>query len=406
MSRPPDHRPPSAVHEDLVLHALGAMPPEAATEIEAALAADARLREAHDRISAHLLRYEVLSAPPAQPALETVLAGLGPQRGARHAGLPRDVGRPWLALRLVSAAALLLLALGTVWLARPDADTPAPRGAAAGWELLAGEASARGADLLAVGLVRARWSERVEVALAPDSVLEGVSEQEVRLARGVAWFDVQPGPFRVQTPYGEVVVRGTRFEVDIQGAGLRVGVEEGRVEVTEVRAAASHSVSAGQELLRGTVVAAQHRPGAWREQLRLELSHAQSHADGQHTLQLTFVNSGWVPLALETSGSATERSLLIRLEGPSGQVLDLPLDLDALTLQPLRPEAEPDAAPGTGQVPEAPGAGRILAPGAKLGCALRIAAPQGPPGTYRCTAFYRQPSRPPVVSGPLQLEVR
>lgn len=400
MSPSPHRRPSRTLREDLVLHALGALPPQEEAGIQAALAADARLREEHDRILAHLLRYEGLPAPPARPDLATLLERLGRQQGAAQAGLPRDVGRLRLSLRLLSAAALLLLALGTVWLARPDAGTPLAGAPEPGWELLAGEASARGVDLKAVGLVRARWSDRIEVALAPDSVLEGVSAQELRLVRGLAWFDVPPGPFRVQTPYGEVVVRGTRFEVDVQGPGLRVGVEQGRVEVRELAAAASHSVSAGQELRSGAVVAAQHRPGAWREQLRLELSHAQGEP---YALRLSFANAGWVPVALESGGSAAARSLLIRLEGPTGQVLDLPLDLGALALEPL--DVEPVAG-APAPAASSDGEGRILAPGARLGCTLRIAAPQGRPGTYRCTAFYRPPARPPVVSGPLQLEVR
>nr|WP_316654685.1 FecR domain-containing protein [uncultured Gellertiella sp.] len=67
---------------------------------------------------------------------------------------------------------------------------------------------------------------------------------------GTLMLDIDPQVkphLAVQTPYLAAVVKGTRFSVSVNGSGASVGVERGRVEVTDARSGERTGVRAGQQ---------------------------------------------------------------------------------------------------------------------------------------------------------------
>jgi transmembrane sensor len=90
----------------------------------------------------------------------------------------------------------------------------------------------------AVGEIRTvKLADRSEVILDTDSRIEvrhGPAERRVQLQRGRARFKVrgEPGrPFVVAAAGGEVIARGTSFDVDVRDGNATVVLIEGRVEV-------------------------------------------------------------------------------------------------------------------------------------------------------------------------------
>src|SRR5687768_3722157 len=173
----------------------------------------------HDLI--HLLEaaesLHLEDAPPA-PAVE-LLTRRGPPRRSRAA---YDDGARWVwrsALVGITAAAAVLAGL---FLRVPDA---------------AEKDFAFGAGAFVTGPKETATlvlSDGTVVRLAPQSRLRipGVSGSREVFMEGRAYFAVakMPGyPFQVRTQAGEAVVLGTRFELQADGADLRLVVLEGRV---------------------------------------------------------------------------------------------------------------------------------------------------------------------------------
>lgn len=81
--------------------------------------------------------------------------------------------------------------------------------------------------------------DKTRIRLGEESVLELELTEEARLARlsqGSASFDVtsdQSRPFTVRTEIGEVLVTGTRFDVQLREQSVSIAVTEGSVEVFE-----------------------------------------------------------------------------------------------------------------------------------------------------------------------------
>jgi len=166
---------------------------------------------------------------------------LARMRSAVHAEWRASIEeRKPVAMRLwpgVAAAALILAALWTGWLAvRPAEIFGLLQGPLAG----SGPGDARlrvGAhldarsnllvSLQAGGLLRAREG----------SALDLVGPGEVRLLRGAVYVDAQgrshSSPIRVDTPAGVVRHMGTQFEVAVVGNQVRVRVREGIVSVRD-----------------------------------------------------------------------------------------------------------------------------------------------------------------------------
>jgi hypothetical protein len=82
---------------------------------------------------------------------------------------------------------------------------------------------------------------------------QGDSATRIVQPEGEAFFEVGPRPgwtFSVDTPYLAVVVKGTKFGVDVSEAGTSVAVSEGRVQVERPGREAA-DVSAGQTARSG-----------------------------------------------------------------------------------------------------------------------------------------------------------
>lgn len=120
------------------------------------------------------------------------------------------------------------------------------------------------------------------VTLAPDSAIAvsfASTERQVRLLSGEAFFSVKPNagrPFHVVARNVRATVLGTRFDVELEKAGVGVSVEEGRVRVEAANV--TEVLGAGQSIHLGSAGDAPHRTsqppgmiGAWRKgQLALE----------------------------------------------------------------------------------------------------------------------------------------
>ena len=156
--------------------------------------------------------------PPAPPVAALLRRG-GPRRGrAAH-----DEGARWVwrsALAGITAAAAILATLFLRGAGAPEAKD---------FSFGAG-AFVTGAKETATLVL----SDGTVVRLAPQSRLRipGVSGSREVFLEGRAYFAVAPMagyPFQVRTQAGEAVVLGTRFELQTEGADLRLVVLEGRV---------------------------------------------------------------------------------------------------------------------------------------------------------------------------------
>ncbi|GEM_PF-801108 len=162
---------------------------------------------------------------------------------------PRPWGRPSRSLaRLGSVAALLLVCFAAGVLlfserkSRPASSLRPVRLAWADGEVFFHEGGGK-LERLPPGTVRPRqgWIRSRGTALmhlGPDVRVAlhagtlAFVRNGVRLSAGALAADVQPGhPFSIQTPAGEVRVRGTRFRVETAASGTSVEVLEGHVEM-------------------------------------------------------------------------------------------------------------------------------------------------------------------------------
>jgi ferric-dicitrate binding protein FerR (iron transport regulator) len=171
----------------------------------------------------------VEAAVPPPPTARDLVARA--ERGTQRGSVRRAAA--WAAFGALTAAAVALAALGFAPRGRETALPVLPEpGAAAAFSLGAGEfvtgAGETATVLLADGTV---------VRLAPESRLRilGVPGSREVFLSGKAFFAVAPSddiPFRIRTRAEEVVVLGTRFELQSWGAdNLRLVVIEGRVAV-------------------------------------------------------------------------------------------------------------------------------------------------------------------------------
>jgi ferric-dicitrate binding protein FerR (iron transport regulator) len=372
---------PTPTPPDLVAHALGLLEPAERAVVDASLARDPALRRAYDEIAAHLRLYDRLPPAPPPPPVDRVLEAL-------EEALEKALGRaPRRLLRLparrvaVAAAALVVVGLGAFLALRdPGTGSPAARPLAA---FDAAFVTARDGELTALLPSPILLGDRARVVLDRDARLRVVGEGSVRLESGRAWFDVQPGPFLVATPQGDVAVRGTAFEVDVRGGALAVEVESGSVD------AAGRLLRAGEALASGAVRPGAESLGAWfrRPVLRLE-GPSLVAGDEPVRLRLVFENPGRVPQEV-SAPSGTGTSIWLSVTDPDGAVRD----------QPVPPEG---AVSGRLE----PGRPLRLGPGERRVVAFEMPHPSGPPGTYRYRALYRPAGQPPLPSSPLSVEVR
>ncbi len=164
-------------------------------------------------------------------------------------------GRRWrgwapIALATVAAAAVVALAVG-VWQGR-RADRLAIT------ELVTGPEETTTISLTDGTVVRLGGSSQLR--------FDPASDQRTVQLKGRAYFAVakqQGRQFRVRTEGGELVVLGTRFDVDARAGDLRTVVVEGRVAVSAARGGETR-VSAGQvsRVVDGRLLPTQRVPDA------------------------------------------------------------------------------------------------------------------------------------------------
>lgn len=407
--------PRSVTHADLVARATGALGADERDRVDRALAGDPSLRERFESIAAHLLLYEAYPEAPEAPPFARVAAALDAGPGSRvdARDLPRPAPpRPRQPLAWAAAAALVVLAVGAFALSR--GGPPAPSGGqgvaarvGAGVEILrddapwrrVAEGRTRALTLNPGDVLRAERPAEVVLASRVRVVLDGSSPlridgpARVRLTAGRAFFEVEPGAFRVETPHGPVEVLGTHFEVDLRYGGLGVAVYEGAVE------------AAGDRLVAGTRRAADGRPGFTLEragrwfsdpELVLAARGAEALRPGQPlTLRVELVNPHH--LALRAPGPASDRTGLyavVQRLGADGrwQGLEQPLAVTEANIL-------------SGESVVRPGQPVILGGGERRGVTLQLLSPFAEPGTYRVRVGYHPEGRSPIVSAPLEIEV-
>lgn len=148
-------------------------------------------------------------------------------------------------LRLaMGLAALLAIVVGTWVITDADPDQALTRPAA--------ELVDESVTLVAQGVTHRHWADASTVILADrtkatlrrdgglDLHIGSVRCQVARQAPGRTW--------SVDTPYGQVVVVGTRFTVQVDTHRLVVSVEEGRVDLHPLRAGRTQVIQAGEAL--------------------------------------------------------------------------------------------------------------------------------------------------------------
>jgi len=87
----------------------------------------------------------------------------------------------------------------------------------------------------------------VQLRLDASSTARVDSVTDVALERGAVYVDSAGSPIRIHTPSGIVRDIGTRFEVRLAGAGIRIRVRDGEVRVTDTNGADARA-DAGREL--------------------------------------------------------------------------------------------------------------------------------------------------------------
>jgi ferric-dicitrate binding protein FerR (iron transport regulator) len=378
--------PEPVQHEDLVLYALGRLPPRRREEVAAQIARDPTLARESERITRHLALYDRLLPPPAPPAFDAVRARLGAQARRRVDPLRVFV---W------AGAAAILVALVGVFLFPPklgserggwsghDAASVAPPGLDSAPGGLAWEATPAGPRLRAFagepGEIRLEGG-RVRVVLDAGAALTSRTEAPPRL-EGRAWFEVGPGPFALATEHGLVEVLGTAFEVDARD-GLLVRVVEGRVRALGREAGPGESIAKGQERAEGL-------PGAFARRPRLHVT-VQRAASSSDSLRVRLLFQAPPYVGVELPGPSTVASAAwLAFTRPDGTDATVGLDLAALGIAMPQPGRAVRLEAGTGHE-----------------VVFEVPRPPGPPGTWRLAALYRPEGEAALASEPVSLEVR
>jgi hypothetical protein len=397
-------------HADLVARALNQLPGDARQRVDAAVAADPALQTELERISQHLLLYDHATAAPAAPAFDRLAARLDAEgeQPADPADLPRPAGGSRRSLWIGAAAAAVLTALlfagaltrdppATAWVeARLGPGVEVVRDGARLLRVPVGSERAlslRARDwVLAERPAELQLTGRVRTVLDGGATLRIDGPHEVSLREGRAWFEVEPGSFRVETPRGTVEVLGTAFEVDLTGTGLAVRVAEGTVRV------GAQTVPAGFALERGNVRAGRSRPAAWFRTPRITLGHrgdGEVLAGAPLELDIGFANDGYVP---------------IRAGGPTGLLSPLRIEVWRLDGEGRR---DGDALPLSIHAENVVSGASLLEPGRPVilvaretrTVAVRLRSPFRDAGTYRLRAWYGD-DEGPTPSNLLDIEVR
>ncbi len=422
---------PTLSHDQLVLRALDRVSPEERKGIDAQLAADPVARQRYEQIAQHFVLYDSLPEAPEAPAFSKVLARLETQPEARPArrDRPREtvLDRSGQLLMLGAVAAVLLVGV-LFWPGSERRDPPpdtAPVIISGDWHMAVAQGirirwpdgtESLGTGLLEKGsleqeapdpqtgvfrvlssdtvLTAERQPARVDlgqvaVVLDRASPLQLKTQGVLRLEAGRAHFDVQPGPLQIETPYGDVEVVGTEFEIDLRHGGLAVRVAEGVVRVGEQR------IEAGQSLDGGRVSKLQGVVGEWfRDPLLLLTRGAGDLSPGAPLrFDLTFANPALVELrGPGPEGWLTALSAEIWEAGSPRERLPLSLHEENLV---------------RGQDLLEPGRPLVLRPGERRTLGLQLRSPFPRPGNWRLRVWYRPAEgRAQVPSDVLELEVR
>ncbi len=384
--------------DDLVARALNALPEDDRARVDAAIEADEALRLEFEAVAGHLLHYDALPDAPPPPPFERIAkrmdADADPDLRVLRLGEEKRLSL-WIPAGAAAAVAAAFVLLW-LWMKPPD-RTPQP-------DFTVGDGMSYGRSRPAFGEgevtyflfaddgpAEAHIGDRVRVVLE-DAQLWPLAENRVALDhRGRAWFEVKPGekPFVVETLFGKVTVLGTSFEVDLREEDLRVTVEEGRVRVQEVVVPAGHAYS--QRAGRMPFVAS--TPGSWFRlpSLAVDVRGPVPTVNKPLELALTLRNATHLDMPLEGPGSA-RTPVWLRFESAKGELLG---ELPVLPANVI-----------TGAELLDPRGSVVLAPGSSKVLAVRILPPFASPGAYRCTALYRPEGQAPVLSSPLQIEVR
>jgi hypothetical protein len=206
---------------------------------------------------------------------------------------PRPSGRPFRGL-LAGGGVALLASLGMVYVAqRPTKDESVACSLPVGHlAITRGEAG----QLLALGL-------HGELSAEPDAAMRvlasSVCELRVSISRGSVAADVHalsPARLVLETPFGEVHVRGTQFGVDISD-GLVVSLLQGAIYVH--MGDAQQTLAAGQTLRRDQDRAPQVSPMTEGERARVLAALARGRS-----LRTAELRSAEVPSAAPADGPA------------------------------------------------------------------------------------------------------
>jgi hypothetical protein len=373
-------------HHDLIALALGRLDPPARERVERALALDAALRREHAAIVTHLACYEDLPATATPPPFASVRSRL-----ERAPARPRPSWRPAWGVAAVAAAVMLALVVGRL---RDGDDAMVPLAGSSVGPGARVERAGRPVDtstLWAGDRVRAervaavRLSPRTDCVLDAGTALDVVGAERVAMTAGRAFFTVEPADASapvalvVRTPHGDVVVRGTAFEVSVHG-GLDVVVERGRVEVVGV------PVEAGARWRDGLVAPHDGAVGDWYRRPTLAVG-VEGQVGGALALVVTLTNPTAVPLTVP-DGDGVRSTLWLRVEGPDGEVVEVPVAPGDWSGAQAVPDGWRLGSDGTGRR-------RIV-----------LAEPFRPAGVYRLRAMYRPLTGGPVVSPAVEVEVR
>ncbi|HEX6861011.1 MAG TPA: FecR domain-containing protein [Caulobacteraceae bacterium] len=205
------------------------------------------------------------------------VAAFSEVRAMRQAALAAAPARraPWRLAGSIAASLAALVMAGTWAASLPPAPETAPIAAVHAQRYVTGVGEQRTVRLDDGSLVSLNTASVVEVAYSP-------GRRDVRLLRGQALFDVAHNPSRpfvVTAADRKVTALGTRFDVRLDGAAMKVVLVEGRVKVEPLRPAglerlapvlARRTLEAGEALVADpgegvdVAVADTERATSWR----------------------------------------------------------------------------------------------------------------------------------------------
>ena len=210
----------------------------------------------HDRIGPLLRLAGPREAVPSERAAR-VKAAVHAEWRQRTRARSQRVTIGW-SLGALTAAALVLVAVRLA--VRDDATVTSPPPAIATVETVSGPVSfqvgdsiraGRALDTTAGGRAALRLAGGAAVRIDSGTRLQLASETTLVLDRGAVYLDSGAGSgasgLEVRTPLGVARDIGTRFEVRVDSAGVRVRVRDGVVQLTQGRQ--SHDAKPGDELM-------------------------------------------------------------------------------------------------------------------------------------------------------------